>query len=324
MLHRMMDAFMIRMRALVLSRRLGSCLLCLAALAGCARGGGALPAEARLVLIHGDEYHGDRRVGTYVSSTRGFSTSSYWIEGPDGLILIDTQFLPSAAEEFVDWAERATGKKARLAVVLHANPDKFNGTAVMKRRGIPVVTSAQVRALIPGIHEKRLRAFYGRYKPDYPREPTLPESFGDRTTELRAAGLTVKAHVLGPGCSEAHVAVEFDGHLFVGDLVASGSHSWLEIGRTDEWLQRLDELLALEPEFVHPGRGPSGDERLLKMERAYLQQVIDLVAAERPRLPVDEAAIERVKERLTQIYFGYRFDVFLDIGLPAEWRRQAR
>jgi alkyl sulfatase BDS1-like metallo-beta-lactamase superfamily hydrolase len=96
-------------------------------------------------------YHGDRRVGTYVSSTRGFSTSSYWIEGRDGLILIDTQFPPSAAEEFLDWAERTTGKRARLAIVLHANPDRFNGTAVLNRRGLPVVTSAQVRALIPGI-----------------------------------------------------------------------------------------------------------------------------------------------------------------------------
>ncbi len=289
---------------------------------------GPLPRGAQVVLSHPDEFAGEARVGTYVSSTWGFSTASYWIEGPTGLVLIDTQFLPSAAEEAVAWAEQATGKKVKLAIVLHGNPDKFNGTANLKRRGIRVVTSAQVRALIPGVHEKRLKAFYDRYQPDYPKDYTLPESFGDKTTELSAGGVTVKAHVLGPGCSEAHVAVEFAGHLFVGDLVGSSAHSWLEIGRTDEWLRRIAELKALKPAFVHPGRGPSGDDRLLTQEESYLQFVIAAVAAEAPS-PGDaadkvEQALLRVRKKIDERFLGYRFGVFLDIGLPAEWRRQAQ
>ena len=282
-----------------------------------------------MVLSHPDEYAGDARVGTYVSSTWGFSTTTYWIEGPTGLILIDTQFLPSAAEEAVAWAEQATGKKVKLAVVLHANPDKFNGTATLKKRGIRVVTSAQVRALIPAVHELRLKAFYDRYQPDYPKEFTLPDSFGDKTTELSAGGVTIKAHVLGAGCSDAHVAVQFEGHLFVGDLVASGAHSWLELGHTDEWLIRLGELRALKPDFVHPGRGPSGDERLLTQQEFYLKFIIAAVAAEKPTLQAIgsgkiESALARVRNKLDEHYVGYRFGVFLDIGLPAEWRRQAQ
>lgn len=292
-----------------------------------------LPVGAQVVLSHEDTFAGDRRVGAYVSSSDGFSTVSYWIEGPTGLILIDTQFLLSAAEEALNWAEQATGKKVELAIVLHANPDKFNGTGVLKKRGIRVVTSSQVRALMPAVAEQRLRSFYERYKPDYPKELTLPDSFGDKTTELTAGGVTVKAHVLGPGCSDAHVAVEFDGHLFVGDLVASGSHSWLELGHTDQWLKRIDELWELSPRFIHPGRGPSGDRRLLRQEEDYLKSVIATVAAEHPRaksvLPGEkldaagEAAVERIKNKLGERYLGYRFDVFLDIGIPAEFRRQA-
>jgi glyoxylase-like metal-dependent hydrolase (beta-lactamase superfamily II) len=288
-----------------------------------------VPPKASVVLYHAETSDEaadpDARVGTYVSSSWGFNTSSYWIEGPEGLILIDTQFLPSAAEEFVSWAEQTTGKKAVLAIVLHPNPDKFNGTGVLRKRGIKVVTSEQVRALIPAVHEKRTRAFYERYQPDYPKELVLPDSFGDKTTELSAGGVTVKAHVMGAGCSEAHVVVEWEGHLFPGDMVANGAHSWLEIGRTDEWLKRLDELEALEPDYVHPGRGPSGDARLLLRERDYLQRVIDEVAQERRRTPAatpSEKALERIKQRIRERYVGYTFAVFLNIGLPSEWARQ--
>ncbi len=290
-----------------------------------------MPERAVVTFAHPDEFAGDPRVGTYVSSTWGFSTASYWIEGPKGLVLVDTQFLPSAAREAVEMAEAATGKKVVLAVVLHANPDKFNGTAALQKRGIRVITSAQVRALIPAIHEKRKRAFYERYRPDYPSTATLPEAFGDATTELEAAGLRIKLHVLGPACSEAHVVLEWEKHVFVGDLVAGMTHAWLEIGRTDGWLRRLAELEQLGPAFVHPGRGPSGDGRLIAQQRAYLEAVVAEVAAERPwvgeggKLDAKaETAIARIKQRLEQRFLGYRFGVFLDIGLPAEWRRQAR
>jgi hypothetical protein len=185
------------------------------------------------------------------------------------------------------------------------------------------LTTQQVLDLIPEIFKVRTEAFGERYRPDWPTETPQPESFGNATTELQLAGLTLKAHVLGPGCSEAHVVVEWEGHVFVGDLVANKSHSWLEIGRTDEWLKRLDEIAALKPRFVHPGRGRSGGADLLPAEREYLQTVIDLVAAEKPTLPPDEAAMERVRAAVEQRYPGYRFPVFLQLGLPAEWRRQA-
>lgn len=51
--------------------------LCL--LAGC--GAAPLPPGAMPVLVHAPEGV-DARVGTYVSSPEGFSTSCHWLEGP--------------------------------------------------------------------------------------------------------------------------------------------------------------------------------------------------------------------------------------------------
>ena len=157
-----------------------------------------------------------------------------------------------------------------------------------------------------------------------PTETPRPESFGEATTKLQLAGLELTAHVLGPGCSDAHVVVSWEGHVFVGDLVANGAHSWLEIGRTDAWLERLGEIEAMAPRQVHPGRGRSGGAALLTAEREYLQAVIDLVAAEKPTMPPDLAGLSRVRQALERRYPNHRFPVFLEIGLPAEWERQAK
>lgn len=270
------------------------------------------------------------QVGRYVSSAWGFSTVSYWIEGPQGVVLVDTQFLPSAAEELVEIAERQTGKPVVAALVLHANPDKFNGTATLEARGIEVLTSAQVLDKIPEIHQKRVAAFGERYAPDYPTALPQPKSFGDASTTLHRAGLDLRVHVLGPGCSGAHVALEWDGHLFVGDLVANDAHSWMELGLSDEWLARIDELQALGAEHVHPGRGASGGPELLGAQARYLRRVQALIEAEHAALrqgghPPSEAevdeALARVRQTLAQEHPGYRYEVFLAIGLPAEWRR---
>jgi glyoxylase-like metal-dependent hydrolase (beta-lactamase superfamily II) len=265
--------------------------------------------------------HGDGRIGTYVSSWNGFRTSSYWIEGPDGLVLIDTQFLPSAAEEFLNWAEKATGKKAVLAIVLHPNPDKFNGTATFQKRGIRVITSDQVLSLIPSVHKLRISWFYDRFKPDYPFEEPHPNSFGSQTTEIKAAGLTLKAHVLGAGCSGAHVAVEFDHHLFVGDLITQGFHSWLELGKLNEWLKRLSELRDLAPKYVHTGRGGSGDPDLLDREEQYLKTVLRIVKEERAKVgkTLIPQTRKRILNRILSAYPAYEYPNFVSNGIEEVW-----
>ena len=106
--------------------------------------------------------------------------------------------------------------------------------------------------------------------------------------------------------------------------VASRTHSWLELAQDAEWLKRLDEMRAMHPSVVHPGRGPSGGPELLDRETKYIGDFINAVAMEQPKMPIDPAGIARAKKRMTDTYPGYDFDVFLDIGLPAEWERQAK
>ncbi len=274
-------------------------------------------------LVHkvSHEEEGEGLVGEYLSSWKGFRTSSYWIEGPKGLILIGTQFLPTAAEEFVLTAEKITGKKAVLAVILHPNPDKFNGTGVLQRRGIRVITSAQVLEKIPAVHQQRLTWFYKRFQPDYPKEAPKPESFGSATTEIEAAGLKLKLHVLGPGCSEAHVVAQVNDHVFVGDLVTQGFHSWLELGLLDEWLKRLSEIRAMEPEWIHTGRGGTVESDHLDWQERYLRTVIWEAGKYNPIAgsPLSVAREKRITDAIKRKYPDLAYPAF--IRLAPLWKR---
>ena len=263
--------------------------------------------------------HADPRFGSYVSSPWGFLTNTYWIAGPAGVVLVDTQFLPSAATEAMAAAEQATGKRVTDAVVLHVNPDKFNGTAALQKRGVRVVTSAHVAAEIPAVHALRSSWFGERYAPDYPTELPVPATFGATTQDVVLGGLTMRAHLFGLACSKAHVVLQLEDHVFVGDLVSPGNHAWMELGALTAWIGVLRDIAALKPQFVHPGRGPSGGPELIDQQISYLQTVQRLVSAARPRKKDDTAGIARVHKQMLAAYPSHDFAVFLGLGLPAVW-----
>ncbi len=263
-------------------------------------------------------------VGVYHSSERGFKTASYWIEGPQGMVLVDTQFLISAGVEAVKSAEAATGKKVVAAIVLHPNPDKFNGATTLQKMGIKVLSSQQVIDLIPEVHRDRHYWFYERYKPDYPKLAPKLNSLGTQTTVIELAGLRIKAHIFGPAASGAHVVLEYQGHLFVGDMIASQGHPWLELGLLEEWKGQLHRLRELKPRYIHPGRGPAGGPELIEKQLSYLLRVEELLAE--VKLPESasketlEAAFSRIKTTLVKEHPNYSNPYFIEIGLPEVYK----
>ena len=266
---------------------------------------------------------GDARVGTYVSSAWGFSTNSHWIAGANSVVLIDTQFLPSAALQAVAAVERIEAKKVKNALVLHVNPDKFNGTPALQAAGIAVWTTAEVAAHIPAVHKLRSEWFAQRYAPDYPTTEPKPQLLPTDASTVTLGGIDLKIHRFGLACSKAHLVVEFERHVFVGDLVSPNNHAWLELGAIDPWIAVLQAIAALQPLHVHSGRGPSAGIEAITLQIEYLRTIKQLVLAEKPRKPDQETAISRVKKQVLARYPTHDFEVFLNLGLPQVWNRLA-
>lgn len=267
--------------------------------------------------LRGRQTELEARVGHFKSSPRTFDTNLFWIEGDAGVVLVDTGFLPSDARELRARAERETSKPVVLAIVLHANPDKFNGAHYLLDDGVPVITSQQVAGQISAVHASRHRSFASRYPGEYPAHSPKIEVFGGKSQTLRVAGLTLKLHVMGAGCSKAHVALQWRDHLFVGDLVANRVHSWLELGLLHQWKATIHELMKLKPRFVYPGRGAPGGPELLTSQTHYLQAVEAIVSRSHPKAPLATRALQKLAKQVEGRFPDYDYPVFLKIGLPA-------
>jgi Metallo-beta-lactamase superfamily len=246
-------------------------------------------------------------VGIYTAPAKSFSTASYWIEGREGVVLIDTQFLP---------------KEGIAAVEL-----KFNGTYLLQQRGIKVITSAQVAALIPAVHAIRWSWFGVEYAPDYPKDAAKPEVFGDRSVDLVIDGLAMTLHVLGKGASGAHVVAQYKESVFVGDLINPNNHAWLELGYIGEWLTRLEEVRGMRAATVYPGRGQVGGAGLIQGQADYLKQVRQWVQAE--FVPGEKSELswltkQRLQRKIESTYPQLGYPIFMRDGLPAVWKNEQK
>jgi Metallo-beta-lactamase superfamily len=246
-------------------------------------------------------------VGIYTAPAKSFSTASYWIEGREGVVLIDTQFLP---------------KEGIAAVEL-----KFNGTYLLQQRGIKVITSAQVAALIPAVHAIRWSWFGVEYAPDYPKDAAKPEVFGDRSVDLVIDGLAMTLHVLGKGASGAHVVAQYKESVFVGDLINPNNHAWLELGYIGEWLTRLEEVRGMRAATVYPGRGQVGGAGLIQGQADYLKQVRQWVHAE--FVPGEKSELswltkQRLQRKIESTYPQLGYPIFMRDGLPAVWKNEQK
>ncbi len=262
-------------------------------------------------------------VGTFVSLTRTFSTASYWVEGPSGLVMIDTQFLPNEGIQAVEFAEKSTGKKVTHAIVLHPNPDKFNGTEAFQKRGIKVLTSAQVIDAIPAVHVIRTGWFAEEFKPDYPPKAAMPDSFGATTMSINLNGTTLTLHVMGAGCSAAHVVVQTGDAVFVGDLINPENHAWLELGTIGSWLDRLTEIKAMSPRRIYPGRGKAGGVELVEKQAAYLRFVRDAVRAAKPEGNLGMLRKYLLQTKIESTFPDLGYPLFMRDGLEAVWKQEA-
>jgi glyoxylase-like metal-dependent hydrolase (beta-lactamase superfamily II) len=88
-------------------------------------------------------------ISRFVSSEKAFAVNSWLVPTRTGIVVIDTQFTVTAADQLLD-AVKHTGRPLKAIIITHPHPDHFNGTCRLLRLAkVPVYAT---QATIEGVH----------------------------------------------------------------------------------------------------------------------------------------------------------------------------
>jgi glyoxylase-like metal-dependent hydrolase (beta-lactamase superfamily II) len=152
--------------------------------------------------------------------------------------------------------------------------------------------------------------------------PAIEERTNDMVGEVE-----VELLPLGPAANESSLAIFLPKtrELITGDVVTNGEHMDLTWGRSVVWQDRINELKALEPKIVYPGRGKPGGPELLDEALTYLKFFHDTVAEKvKPGAPakITRADLEDVKRKMRARFPKFEREDLLEKSIPAEYAVQ--
>jgi len=268
-------------------------------------------------------------VVTYSAAEAGLLVNSYLVDTGDGIVVVDTGLLRSDARAL---RARLDALRAPLRAVLltHPHPDHVNGTAELLRAvDVPVYATPAVAAAIEASAAAKRAQWgpvYGDEWPDTVVTPTDPVPDGGSVV---VGGVTFTVHDCGPAESDADsvwTAADDDGSVaFVGDLVFSGTHSYLADGHTGDWLAVLD---AMEERLAGirtllPGHGPAAGPELWQRQRRYLLMVREAVRGRAERGTLTDPARDALVATMTRFAPDAPLSWLVGLGADAVARELA-
>jgi cyclase len=194
----------------------------------------------------------------------------------DGVVVVDSQINPRAAEAMLREIRKLTAKPILYLINTHAHGDHtFANHVIHPARGIIAHERAKVALATRGA--QMLKAYPGLVgtRNAEGAKVTLPTiTLTDQMT-LPITDRTIVLRYLGIGHTVGDIVVWLPDErvLFSGDLVVVNQLPWLGEGETREWLKTLARLKTLPFEHLIPGSGPVGDRRSVERFERYLSGV---------------------------------------------------
>ena len=189
--------------------------------------------------------------------------------GPDGILIVDDEFLPLA--EKIDAAlAKLSPNKLEYVINTHVHGDHVGGNAYFGKKA-KIIASANLRTRLAR------------------QTNTVPEAlpiitFTPADTSLYFNGEEIRIIAFGPGHTDGDAAVYFTGSkvLHLGDQYVNGRFPYVDVangGDINGYLNNIDSILAWLPVDVKiiPGHGAIATVDDLKQYRAFVAESIAVV-----------------------------------------------
>lgn len=200
--------------------------------------------------------------------------------GPDGALLVDTQFAPLAARIRTVVDSLSGGRPLRFVLDTHYHGDHVGGDSAMAAAGATVVAHANVRRRMS---VDRFDEFSGTTSKAAPAAALPVVTFSDSLT-FHLNGLEIRVLHLPPGHTDGDAVVWIPAAnvLHTGDLLFNGTYPVIDLsagGSIAGMLRSLEILMPIvgSATRIVPGHGPLADRTALLRFRGMLLAVQDRV-----------------------------------------------
>jgi glyoxylase-like metal-dependent hydrolase (beta-lactamase superfamily II) len=194
------------------------------------------------------------------------SVNSYWLKSGDGIVIIDAQRTPVAAEKLVQQV-KATGKPVLGIIISHPHPDHARGLVVLAR-AFPDAPIYSSQATLDSMKTDKFH-YFSDHLP-------LPNKIIPSNQEFVIGNIRFKSDEIGPGEAEAMTMfyLPTENSLFCSDVISGPRMTpFLVERRSLAWLKQLEAILAKygNVKAVYPGHGASGTSQdLISAQKKYL------------------------------------------------------
>jgi len=188
------------------------------------------------------------------------------IIGDDAVMVIDTQATPVMAQDVIRRIREVTDKPIKYVVMSHYHAVRVLGaSAYMKEGGEQIIASRDTYDLVVERGQFDKDSEIGRFPRLFQNVESVPEGLTWPTMTFTGqmsiwlGKLEVQLIQLGRGHTKGDTVawIPSEKILFSGDLVEFDATPYAGDAYFKDWPQTLDNLAALKPEKLVPGRGAS-------------------------------------------------------------------
>ena len=186
------------------------------------------------------------------------------VVGDDAVMVIDTQATPQMAQDVIRRIRQVTDKPIKYVMLSHYHAVRVLGASAYKAEGCEqIIASQDTYDLIVERGEQDKASEIGRFPRLFRNVETVPPgltwptiTFTGKMT-LWLGSLEVQILQLGRGHTKGDTVVWLpkDRVLFSGDLVEFDATPYAGDAYFKDWPQTLDNIAALKPAKLVPGRG---------------------------------------------------------------------